>query len=769
MPILARHAISLGIFFVLGMLLSYFAGQLINREIQLGKLGQEEQAAFNEGLNYVFKHAGQNESVTQDALHKVRKLADRQRAADLLLAIAQSHANLDKPADPVIPDDVNDAIGPLMARLDSDQAIGLYDGLVQIQGIDPVQTAKSLLQALKPEDDAELLRVVDLLDTRLLWSRQWAPLDLWVHWLSVLADSQAELTQFNTAKRIGELPEAADDPRVFETLQKLAASEHDTVRAAVLNATAGYAALAKDPTGYEQIIFELGEDTNLYIARRAWMIVGHLEPLSGFAVNWKQADPFVAEAMLWAAVKTNPENPMPAIDAWQSGKQALSALALHEAYPSWRPWKTEAGKQLLSALRKPIETEADLLWYWRTLPVLHDAWEDLILDDIRGVFFEALFAKLSPAKIRASRYRNVIAAMIYYGRVGYEPKKWDTPDNTLMLAWAEGLQRGPLEITQVESLTFYEQVSRMLTPFEIEHFNEDGGVIDRSIIERFSYQGEYYWEQYRSLLAAAGSDHPIYAETPPLSECPQDYISLNFWLAVNTEQARNRSKISPPVQPSKPPHIDTYASRLNNQITEHRVAAALYSAMIDAKPTLISGISANFLRKHPDLTNDALRAMSDDELAALGLRRVDALPALLEAAEAAPPSANRSVEAKLLQLALWMRGDLGDDFTPTAEAMLYDKELPTSTVLMGLLHKQRPVALDYLFGDLVTPRPDLHKLFVQERYWHVFRRFVDTSDLRLWLWGDPEAQAFQLEAMQQWYAVNRWKIQAGWWPTPAAP
>ena len=55
---------------------------------------------------------------------------------------------------------------------------------------------------------------------------------------------------------------------------------------------------------------------------------------------------------------------------------------------------------------------------------------------------------------------------------------------------------------------------------------------------------------------------------------------------------------------------------------------------------------------------------------------------------------------------------------------------------------------------------------IQRRYWHAFRRFVDTSDLTLWLWGDPEAQDFQLEAMRQWYAVNQWKIARGAWPEP---
>jgi len=177
---------------------------------------------------------------------------------------------------------------------------------------------------------------------------------------------------------------------------------------------------------------------------------------------------------------------------------------------------------------------------------------------------------------------------------------------------------------------------------------------------------------------------------------------------------------------------------------------------------MISGISAEFLQQNPDIENDDLHAMSDAELAEHGLKRVDAIKALLEIAENNPDPAERYETTSLLKLALWMRGDLGEEFTPTAEGMLLDPRLPTSTVLLALLHKQRPIALEYLFGGLVQPAPDLHKLFIQERFWHVFRRFVKTDDLDLWLWGDPAAQDFQLEAMRQWYWVNRWELNDVW-------
>ena len=525
-----------------------------------------------------------------------------QRAADLLLAIAQSHASRKDVDEPTIPDAVKGAIAPLMQRLEPTQAIGLYDGLIQIKGINPITTAESLLNSLKPKDNAELLAVVDLLDTRLLWSRKWAPLDLWVRWLGVLSTSQSELTQAQTAKRLGELPEAVNDKRISEALTTLSQSDYDTVRNIVLKAVAGYAALAKDSTDYEQLIFKLGSDANKIIARRAWMIIGHLKPRSGFAVNWQNADPFVAKAMLWAAALTNPENP-----------EAI-----------WQAYDNEATRRLSLQAMSRFHDDASIQRFHRAIPPIRDEQIDIDPD-------------------RVIEYLSIT----------------DAPANVIEIACVSLRSNGR------DSITLIEQLVRMSQP-----------------------------------------------------------------------------------QP--------------------RVLGALLAAMNGAKPTLITGDFKTLLEKSPDTSAQALHAMTDNELSQLGLSRVDALSALLEAAQSAPLSANRSTEAKLLQLALWMRGDLGDDFTPTAEGMLFDEDVPTSSVLMCLLYKQRPAALDYLFGDLATSRPDLYKLFIQERFWHVFRHFVDTSDLTLWLWGDPDAQAFQLEAMQQWYITNRWKIEQGWWPKPEA-
>ena len=702
-PILARHAVSLSLAFAIGLVLSYFAVQYIHQQIQLRKITSSDPATFEEGLGYVVTKAGQSDSITSKALESVQTI-DPQRAADLLLAIAKSHADREDIDKPAIPDEVQAAIEPLMQRLGPFQAIGLYDGLVVIKGIDPIKSATSLMATLNPETDAELLQVVDLLDTRLLWSKKWAPLHLWVRWLGVIAVSDSELTQAQTAQRLGELPEAVDDPRIAASLGQLAGSKYDTVRNIVLNVLAGYAAIAEDPTEYEQLIFKLGEDENTIIARRAWMIVGHLDPFSGFAVKWKDADPVVAEAMLWASVKTDPENDKPAIDALKTeGYEAAGALALNE----WRrPQVPESAADLEFQKLIEIADKDEMVAAWRSILASKD-YMDAEATVIERFGYQSIKNEgLLPLYLAGS-----------WVRAGDAPEyKSEVPySDTRLIAYLEGL---------------------------FDHGGNGGNAIKLLEVDPD-------WPTFVRLLIAAhgveGVDLDRLVGELPLSEpALLDLFTIALTFADNDV-------------------IDRFIRSAHPQMV---TMAALASSMKGYRPQLIKGINAAFLRSNPELDVEALRSKSDEELTKLGLSRIDALAPLLDAAEAAPPSANRAGEAKLLKLALWMRGDLGDDFTPTAEAMLFDEEVPTSTVLMSLLHRKRPVALDYLFGDLVTPRPDLHELFVQQRYWHVLRHFLDTTDLTLWLWGDPEAQAFQLEAMRQWYAVNRWRIQDDWWPEP---
>jgi len=715
LPILARHAVSLAIVFALAIPVSYFVGQRVHQHLQLSRLKQADREAFEDGLGYVYRHAGTEAGVADRALQTLDAI-EPSRASDLLATLATSYTRANKPPPRTIPT----AYRELAERLSPRQAIGLYDALYQVPKMDTQALGDALVQAIELPADASALDIVALLEHRLLWSESRVPTDSWLTWLTVLASSGDELTQHQAARRLGELPELADDPRVREALTRLADSEHDSVRAMVLNACAGYAKIAEDTTGYEQVIFELGDDANKVIARRAWLIVGHLNPLSGYAVNWKDADPFVAEAMLWAAVKTNPGNHKPAVEAIiKHGMKREGLLALEPATNMYL-MKLEQDMKAGELVSQAGSLTPDFTAAWRAI---------LSVDPFAGdheywvvQLYNATKNKPYPfnAWTQEQRAQYTQTFLNRYLAVTYRFNEFFPPENHELSISETALA----ELAAVEG-------------WALDKFSPNPFRAPRT--------------PFAQLIAAASG-----IETGSL----QELVSR-----INMEQTAFADLMTIALMHDQG---QTASRWLRSGPTPLKSSAVLATGIIGERPEMITGITANFLRENPDIDRETLRAMTDAELAEHGLSRVDALTALLEAAEAAPPSADRSGEAKLLRLGLWMRGDLGDDFTPEAEAMLFDDELPTSTVLMALLHKQRPIALEYLFGDLVRPRPDLGELFIGQRFWHVFRRFVDTADLPLWLWGDPEAQAFQLEAMRQWYAVNRWKIERGWWPEPQA-
>ena len=714
LPILGRHAISLAVVFALAIPASYYVGQKVYEDIQLNKLEEEDEESFREGLAYVYEHAGDDPGLTKEALRPTETLPPN-RAAELLATTALSYSKAKKP--PI--STILSWYKSLIPRLSPQQAVGLYDTLYGVADIDTEKLNTSLLEMIDIPADASGLSTVAMLEQRLLWSQGQVPLNKWLSWLEVLSAAEAELTQHKAARQLGNLPEHVDERQVKQALANLAKSSHDSVRAMVLHVAAGYDAIAKDPTAYEQIIFQLGHDENKIIARRAWMIVGHLNPFSGYAVNWKDADPFVAEAMLWAAVKVNPENLKPAMDALAKQETANQALIALSASPS-PIWDELSDREEFAHVfdLALMESETDAISIWRSQLAI-------------GIKLD------SPLLSGTSEYFRLFeepASLAFYldNKDEYKSKQYDLAI-PLAASFRSGTrypfvkdERGPLvELAATEGWVLLHMARKSPPPFSKPE------------------------SPFAKLVAAASGIHAFaLQELVAEVDISKEYFANLMALALLHDERQTKSRW------------------LRSGLEPLQHTAILATGISGERPQLINGITGDFLLQNPDINTDELSRLPADELANLGLTRVDALAALLEAAESAPPSAGRQNEVKLLKLALWMRGDLGDDFTPKAEAMLFDEDLPTSTVLMCLLHMKRPTALEYLFGDLVNPRPDLHKLFVQERYWHVFRRFVDTSALTLWLWGDPEAQAFQLEAMRQWYAVNRWLIADGWWPEP---
>lgn len=119
---------------------------------------------------------------------------------------------------------------------------------------------------------------------------------------------------------------------------------------------------------------------------------------------------------------------------------------------------------------------------------------------------------------------------------------------------------------------------------------------------------------------------------------------------------------------------------------------------------------------------------------------------------------------QVMQLGMWMQGQTieGVDMAAHAPALLMRQDMPTSTVLLAMLHRKERLALDHL----LTPRGDLNEdlltLLDQFRWWHVLRHYLPADAPPFWLWADPDLQRFQLEVLRDWYVVNRYAMREGW-------
>lgn len=699
LPILVRHAVTLATVFVIALPLSYIIGQRIIRHQQIQKLSSPDPATFEKGLQFVYNHAADDPSIQTHAAGEISRLPADQ-AIELLWTLGQSLRQETEP----LPQVVTDSGADLIERVDFERRFQVYDRLDQLGAGQHPRVLDALATVFDDPDDRRFLQAVTFYDSRFLWLRDNVPADAWLRWALLLSGSDAALTQLRAAELLGDMPDALDDPRIAEGLSRLAGSTNPAVRGKVLDAAAGYARVAEDPVPYEQVLIALTEDENQTLSRRAWITLGLLNPLSGFSADWRSVEPAIAEAMLWAVVKTNPDRPEPALDAMavdnycEAGLLALSQWDQTKGTPTdahlvlgnfLESWRTRSQAKILRALHA---TKAYLHVDWRILPA------DLIHREGTYKFYSRLYY--------ASDWLTC----------------WIRPQDSHLR-----FTSGKRLLAHLDGYLHHGQVS---SDPELGQINPD-------------------WPGLAILLAA------IYKEDETPSLYDEAFSSDQpSWRDLAIMAARQSSGADGWIQKALQQHRSTEI-----------ISAALLSGMKHTHLSLIEGKLSD-----SSTSTEVLSSMTDAQLAELGLRRVDALTTLLEIAETAHDREDRHEQIALLKLALWMRGDLGDEFTPQAERMLEDDRLPTSTVLMCLLHMHRPAALYYLFDREGAEarrngeQLDLYDLFVNQRWWHVFSRLVPDPDLDLWLWGDPGAQAFQFEVMRQWVQTNRWRLQSGWWP-----
>ncbi len=178
---------------------------------------------------------------------------------------------------------------------------------------------------------ASLLRATDSWDFPLISIKSWA------RRLGLILDSDDEAAARSVLDELAQADVSRDDESALAIWQRVLEwkAPADVRRSALLHAARWFGR-----EGIESYAAAARDDADPAVQRVAWLLLGHVQPTSGYAGQWRGQEPAVAEAMLWAATVTNRDD-------------ATALLTACDA----SPWPTVALTWLLSRSDDPAARE----------------------------------------------------------------------------------------------------------------------------------------------------------------------------------------------------------------------------------------------------------------------------------------------------------------------------------------------------------------------------------------------------------------------------
>jgi len=189
----------------------------------------------------------------------------------------------------------------------------------------------------RTEDQGTFIDVAALLREEEFWRVPTISSSLWRRRLDLILDSNDLEAALSVLDEVAAVPLARDDPNAIDLWRRLLDWPH---HAAVRRQSLLAAARWFDRGAFETFVAPRRDDDDAQVRRLAWLLLGHVQPRAGYAAVWKGKEPHVAEAMLWAATVTNPQDASPLLTACDAS-----------------PWPTPALPWLLSRSDDPAARE----------------------------------------------------------------------------------------------------------------------------------------------------------------------------------------------------------------------------------------------------------------------------------------------------------------------------------------------------------------------------------------------------------------------------
>jgi len=528
-------------------------------------------------------------------------------------------------------DRVRDGAARRLAQVDSESATLIFRALYHAGQAQSPIVLEAMTARMREVGDEPFRRYARELDEAGAWRHPPVARDIWLRGIALMLEDEDAMARVLAVHRLADLDREPIDESMLTMLERAAADGDANVRYAAILAAAELAAMpVHDEARMElESILALGtHDEAEAIARDAWLLLALLDPLTGFRADWRAARPAVAEAILFAALYTNPMHPQPAREALHdraapSRVRAAAAYALHVA------------REI--SLPSPGQ-EDDPLVAWRLALVAPPDVRAMPMDD--------------PTPMHLAMLHHMAGQM-----VGLESAfKADSPFGPLMqLALLEGIP-----------------VDRVRVPIH------DG------------------MPDMQRLAAVAVTQQPQAGDLQRLFESTQP--QMRDGACIVAVQRFDEAQLAALIE-----------ELLWNYSDEARMSGAILSGMTG-------------------LQGDLLAQRAEDQTV-------------------------WSVQ-QVMHLGLWMQGRM-DELEGQAAYMLMRDDLPRSTILLAMLHRQPQAALDYLFNPRGLPPVDLLEWLDHYRWHRVLRHYLPADAPPLWHWADESLKRFQIEVLRNWYLLRR--------------
>ncbi|MCC5828996.1 MAG: hypothetical protein JJU36_06065 [Phycisphaeraceae bacterium] len=554
--------------------------------------------------------------------------------------------------------------------------------------------------------DAVFQSIKQGLDTIGKWNRPPVSDASWIRWMESLAEYPDPVSRLFLATRIAEDIDLLSNPAFAAIWPKLAEDDDEQVRHEMIFALA--ARLRADPEDIDgQILLIQGiGDESAAVARDAAILTGFFKPwATGISANPARVPLPVGMAMLWSAMRTNPDQPRTAME-----------IAANEQLP----------------LRM------------RSMAV----WALSLSDDERAAgFLRDQRARLATDDHNAMPGELVWTLIRYAGRNGID-------DERSVRAWLG-------DLIEAGSLT-----SGARRPIWASVHRHPELLLGDDAVARMLRDDPVAW--------IAGAESPWM--TPDTELQPPEALldavrSEPWWLG----RALNRQTITPAdVWPLLVSPISTYR--------DHGCLLSVQGLTDDQLETLIRRLLLE-LDDAPRFSGAMLSGLTGIRpKIELDGRERDLLELRLRSAR----DTGRLNHVRMMQLGLWMQGEVELEDHQLGAWMLHD-ELPRTSVLMAMMHRgdlravdrllelQHPMVIPLTALDLRSPAErrrdreaeatvdlpnagtederttlELVELLVDYRWAGVLAHFLNDDAPRPDLWTDRWLAEFQVELLRYW-------------------